>query len=94
MQVGVVGGHNQGSGVAAQLDADIPGILKAASRQLRDKSPKVRAGVFLVLKELVVVAPVSVTRDIEHLMPGIIAALNVRPLSGDPSSPLTCIRLF
>ena len=76
-----MGGHDRGSQVAAKLDLDVPGILKAASRQLRDKSPKTRAGVFLILKELVVVAPVSVTRDIDQLMPGIIAALNVRPPS-------------
>ena len=81
LQVGIVGGHGQGTGVAAQLDADVPGILKAASRQLRDKSPKVRAGVFLVLKELIFVAPISVVKDIDQLMPGIVAALNVRPFS-------------
>ena len=91
LQVGIVGGHDRGSGVAAQLDSDISGILKAAARQLRDKSPKTRAAVFLVLKELVVVAPVSVTRDIDQLMPGIIAALKVRPFL---NFKLVCLRVY
>lgn len=67
-----------------QLAADVPSIVRAASRQLNCKSPKTRAGVFQLLKELVVVAPVSVTKEIDLLMTGIISALNVRPFFFSP----------
>lgn len=73
MQVRVVDRQDQ----ASQLAADVPGILKAASKSLRDKSVKIRAGVFQVLKELVIAVPSSFTQEIDQLMPGIIAALKV-----------------
>ena len=78
-QVANVSGRNETTSMAAQLSADVPAVLRAASRQLRDKSPKMRAAVFQVLKELIIAVPTSVTKDIDQLMTGIISALNVSP---------------
>ena len=68
------------AGPVVQLRADVPAILRAASRQLRDKSVKTKAGIFQVLKELVAVLPDATAADIDQLVPGILAALNVCPL--------------
>ena len=61
----------------ALLRADVPTILRATARQLKDKSPKTKAGAIQVLKELVDVLPEAIAADIDQLVPGILAALNV-----------------
>ena len=60
-----------------QLQADVPSIIKASVRQLKEKSVRTKQGVFAALQELVTVAPSSVGAHVSHLMPGIQAALNV-----------------
>lgn len=66
------------SASVAALQADVPAVLKAAARQLRDKSPKTRAAIFRVLKELVSVQPDATAASIDQLTPGIAAALEVQ----------------
>ncbi|KAG2500009.1 hypothetical protein HYH03_002291 [Edaphochlamys debaryana] len=59
------------------LSADVPSIVKASARQLRDKSAKTRVGVFGgVLRQLVAVAAPAVAGQVEALVPGVLAALN------------------
>ena len=67
------------SAACAQLRSDADGILKAAARQLREKSPKTRSGIFLALRELVLVLPDVCTPDaMGLLLPAILQALTVR----------------
>ena len=65
----------------AQLRSDVPAVLRAAARQLREKPIKTRMGAFGVLRELVLVMPEAVTADPGLLVPGIVSALNVRQLT-------------
>lgn len=63
--------------------ADVAAIVTAAAKQLRDKSLKTKAGVFTVLKELVVVLtniPWLTPTLVEQLIPGICSALKVHSL--------------
>jgi hypothetical protein len=52
------------------LLADVGPLMKAAARQLGDKSPKTRVGMFTVLHTLVGVLPGSVAEHIGMLVPG------------------------
>lgn len=52
------------------LQSDVGTVLKAASKQLSDKSPKTRMGMFTVLKTLVGVLPGSVADHVGMLVPG------------------------
>lgn len=70
-----------------QLRSDVPSIMKAAVKQLKDKSVKTKQGTFAVLQELVTVAPDSLGPFVGQVMPGIQAALQVR-LSGSPIAAL------
>lgn len=78
LQVEVVARRSgEADGPAAQLKADIPAIVRAIARQLRDKSVKAKSGVFQLLKELVTAQPNAVAAEMEQLVPGIAAALEV-----------------
>jgi len=83
VQVGVAAKRSDGDNGAAalgQLRSDVPAVLRAAAKQLREKPIKTRMGAFGVLRDLVLVMPEAVTTDPGLLVPGIINALNVRPL--------------
>ncbi|KAF8067210.1 CAND1 [Scenedesmus sp. PABB004] len=58
----------------AALQRDVGAVLKAAARQLGDKSAKTRIGTFGVLRTLVGVLPAAVAEDVGLLVPGILAA--------------------
>ena len=77
-----VGSHadrsDEGSAASALLKGDADAILKAAARQLKEKSVKTRSGIFLALRELVLVLPEACTADsIGLLLPAILQALKV-----------------
>ncbi|BDA42511.1 Cullin-associated NEDD8-dissociated protein 1 [Coccomyxa sp. Obi] len=75
-QVGLAASRDRASQVYAQLQADSPEVLKASFRQLRDKSLKTRAGVLLMLKELISIVPECMSNHLDQLLPGLTAALN------------------
>lgn len=64
--------------------ADVPSVIKAAVRQLKEKSVRTKQGVFAALQELVIVASDSIGAHTAQMMPGIQAALNVRPHLSTP----------
>ncbi len=76
-QVGGAASRDRASQAFKQLQEESPEVLKASFRQLRDKSLKTRAGVLLTLKELISVVPKCLSHDVEQLLPGLTAALNV-----------------
>lgn len=57
----------------------MPSVIKAAVRQLKEKSVRTKQGVFAALQELVTAASDSIGAHTAQMMPGIQAALNVRP---------------
>ncbi|KAL3163066.1 hypothetical protein ABBQ32_009489 [Trebouxia sp. C0010 RCD-2024] len=59
-----------------QLRADVPSVIKAAVRQLKEKSVRTKQGVFAALQELVTAASDSIGAHTAQMMPGIQAALN------------------
>lgn len=59
--------------------SDVPSVVKAAVRQLKEKSVRTRQGVFAALQELVAVASDSIGSHTAQMMPGIQVALNVSP---------------
>ncbi|KAK9803499.1 hypothetical protein WJX73_009717 [Symbiochloris irregularis] len=78
--VHMVGSHagrsDAGNAAGAQLRSDAGSILKAAARQLREKSPKTRSGIFLALRELVLVLPECCTAEtMSLLLPAILQSL-------------------
>lgn len=79
VQVGAHAGRSDaGNAASAQLRSDAGGILKAAARQLREKSPKTRSGIFLALRELVLVLPECCTAEtMGLLLPAILQSLTV-----------------
>jgi cullin-associated NEDD8-dissociated protein 1 len=91
MQVGVAASKDadgQGPAVLQRLQADCGDVLKAACRQLRDKSLRTRSGVLLALKELLAVVPKCLSGHVEQLLQGLKGALSVRrccPLSPQPA---------
>ena len=66
-----------GSKPVDQLQSDVPSIIKAAVRQLKEKSVRTKQGIFAALLELVTVVPSSIGTHTPQLMPGIQAALTV-----------------
>lgn len=52
------------------LRADVATVLKAAGRQLGEKSLKTKVGVFTVLRSLVAVLPDSIADHVKTLVPG------------------------
>uniref|UniRef100_A0A383VAE3 TATA-binding protein interacting (TIP20) domain-containing protein n=1 Tax=Tetradesmus obliquus TaxID=3088 RepID=A0A383VAE3_TETOB len=76
-QVGIVSGRYDATDPASPLQLllrDVGPMLKAAARQLADKSPKTRMGMFTVLRTLVGVLPGSVADHVGMLVPGILLA--------------------
>ena len=59
----------------------MPSVIKAAVRQLKEKSVRTKQGVFAALQELVSVAPDSIGPHTAQMMPSIQTALNVSFLS-------------
>ena len=59
------------------LRRDVPSIVKAAVRQLKEKSVRTKQGVFAALQELVTVVPDVIGVHTSQMMPGILSALNV-----------------
>lgn len=53
------------------LQAQVPALVKAVYRQMREKSTKTRQDCFALLKELVSVLPGALTNHISALIPGI-----------------------
>lgn len=64
-----------GSKPIDQLRSDVPSVIKAVVRQLKEKSVRTKQGVFAALQELVTVVPDSIATHIAQMMPGIQAAL-------------------
>jgi cullin-associated NEDD8-dissociated protein 1 len=72
-QVGIVSGRYDANDPASPLQlllGDVGPMIKAAARQLADKSPKTRVGMFTVLRTLVGVLPGSVADHVGMLVPG------------------------
>lgn len=67
--------------------SDVPRMVKAAVRQLKEKSVRTKQGVFAALQELVTVAPDSIGPHTAQMMPGIQAALNVSFLVASTGPP-------
>ena len=59
----------------ALLHAQIPDIVKALHRQLKDKSVKTRQGCFGLLTALVTVLPGALNNHIGAIVPGILYSL-------------------
>lgn len=59
----------------SQLHAQIPSIVKALHRQLRDKSVKTRQGCFVLLTALVNVLPGALDEHVGSIVPGILYSL-------------------
>jgi len=68
----------------ALLTQQVPLIMKATCKQLKDKSLKTRQGVLALLTELVLVLPGCLTPHFSQLVPGILFSLNER----NASSPM------
>nr|CAG4642282.1 EOG090X00HY [Evadne anonyx] len=66
------------------LIQQVPHILKATCRQMKDKSLKTRQGVLALLTELVSVVPGCLTPHFSQIVPGILFCLNER----NASSPM------
>lgn len=63
--------------LATKLAGDVPEVVKAMAKQLKERSLKSRVGGLQLLRELVGVAPAAVTQHLAILAPGIITALKV-----------------
>lgn len=59
----------------SMLQTQIPDIIKAIHKQLREKSVKTRQGCFSLLTELVLVLPGALAKHFDQLVPGIIYSL-------------------
>lgn len=70
----------QEEGPVSMLQGQIPAIIKAIHKQLREKSIKTRQGCFSLLTELVQVLPGALTNHVPALVPGLQFSL------GDKSS--------
>lgn len=62
---------NEASGPLGQLLGQVPNIVKAVHRQMKDRSVKTRQGCFHLLTELIQVAPGCLSSHIPSLIPGI-----------------------
>lgn len=69
--------------------SDVPSVVKAAVRQLKEKSVRTKQGVFAALQELVTAASDSIGSHTAQMMPGIQAALNVSPSNLIPTPQLS-----
>eukprot|EP00879_Flechtneria_rotunda_P007662 GHRR01008035.1.p1 GENE.GHRR01008035.1~~GHRR01008035.1.p1 ORF type:complete len:648 (+),score=253.35 GHRR01008035.1:1250-3193(+) len=76
-QVAIVSSHYAENAPANPLQLlrnDVGTVLRAAAKQLSDRSPKTRMGMFTVLRTLVGVLPASVAEHVGMLVPGILLA--------------------
>ncbi|VDI71922.1 cullin-associated NEDD8-dissociated protein 1 [Mytilus galloprovincialis] len=62
---------DQDGGPVSMLQNQVPDIIKAIHKQLKEKSVKTRQGCFSLLTELVVVLPGALTDHLQALVPGI-----------------------
>ncbi|XP_064597809.1 cullin-associated NEDD8-dissociated protein 1-like [Liolophura sinensis] len=85
----------QEEGPVSMLQGQIPSIVKAVNKQLREKSVKTRQGCFSLLTEMVLVLPGALTDHIPALVPGIQYSLGDKNSSSnmkiDTLSFLNCI---
>ena len=58
-------------GPASQLQSQVPNLVKAVHRQMKEKSIKTRQSCFNLLTELVLVLPGALANHIAALIPGI-----------------------
>ncbi|ELU01651.1 hypothetical protein CAPTEDRAFT_19001 [Capitella teleta] len=70
-------------GPVGQLQVQIPAIVQAVHKQLREKSIKTRQCCFLLLTELVQVLPGSLNQHITAIVPGIIFSLGEKNSSSN-----------
>nr|CAG4646017.1 EOG090X00HY [Macrothrix elegans] len=70
--------------IYGMLMQQVPAIVKATAKQMKDKSLKTRQGVLALLTELVLVVPGCLSPHISQLIPGILFCLNER----NASSPM------
>ncbi|KAK3087101.1 hypothetical protein FSP39_001721 [Pinctada imbricata] len=86
---------DQDGGPVSMLQGQIPDIVKAIHKQLREKSVKTRQGCFSLLTELVLVLPGALADHISALVPGIQYSLGDKNSSSnmkiDTLSFLNCI---
>lgn len=86
---------DQDGGPVSMLQNQVPDIIKAIHKQLKEKSVKTRQGCFSLLTELVVVLPGALTDHLQALVPGIQYSLGDKNSSSnmkiDTLSFLNCI---
>ena len=58
-------------GPLGQLQSQVPALVKALHKQMKEKSIKTRQGCFGVLTQLVLVCPGALADHIASLIPGI-----------------------
>lgn len=63
------------------LGDNLPVLMKALSKQLKEKSMKTRIGAFLVLRELAVTTPKALEEYSDLFIEGVRKALMVRKIS-------------
>ena len=66
-----INSNSIGLSPVAQLQGQVPYIVKALHRQLKEKSVKTRQGCFNVLTELVQVLPGALSEHMNIIVPGI-----------------------
>ena len=85
----------QDGGPVSMLQTQVPDIIKAIHKQLKEKSVKTRQGCFSLLTELVIVLPGALTDHLQALVPGIQYSLGDKNSSSnmkiDTLSFLNCI---
>lgn len=77
------------------LQSQVPSIIKALHKQLREKSIKTRSGAFGLLTELIHVLPGSMSNDAATLIPGILYSLSDKNSSSNMKiDALSFLNLF
>ncbi|KAJ8398852.1 hypothetical protein AAFF_G00417600 [Aldrovandia affinis] len=85
----------QGDTPLSMLQSQVPMIVKALHRQLKEKSVKTRQCCFNMLTELVNVLPGALTQHIPSLVPGIIFSLNDKSSSSNLKiDALSCLHVI
>ncbi len=60
-----------------RLASHVPGVVKAITKQLKQRSLKARVGSLQLLRELALVLPAAVAAQFNMVVPGIVLALGV-----------------
>ena len=60
-----------GSDILSPFPVQVPAIVKALHRQMKDRSVKTRRGCFNLLAEIVHVAPGALANHVQVILPGI-----------------------